>query len=537
MRRSRRPSPDAADLRPARPGLRRGRGHAAHRRPVRGRAWTCSAGPAPGRRQRRSRWRASSSARTPGAGHVLGQPGCGAGPRRRGGRPEHQGPEDRAEHHLRHRPSSPTAPTSSPTASRRWRPASSSSTPAPRARLGRGGAEQRRRPVHRRRHQDRRRRGHPEHRRRAVHRRRHGRRRRRRQLSTGLVKLSGGADQLADGTGQLADGLKSGAKQIPTYDKQARERLSTVVAAPVASSDVTSVFSNVATTTLLAVLALWVGGLASYLVLRAVSARALSSMKPSWRLSLESLLPAAVVAVVQSVVLTVLLTALLDLGRRPDRTAPRPEPAGGAGVRGAEPGAGGVVRRGRALRLGGARRAHRGRRAHLGGAGGVRLDHAAAAADPGAAGHAGRGHGQRRGRPGRAAAGLAGRRPRGRRPGHRGPALARRLLVAPAADRPRTPARCRAPPVPGRVAGRIRPRRASGHEAWETATGAGVGRRARRATGRADALGELGQGVGPRDAGRPAPAAGAVGDGAARSRPGRPPRPARRRRASATVCR
>ena len=133
------------------------------------------------------------------------------------------------------------------------------------------------------------------------------------QLSTGLVKLSAGADKLADGTGKLADGLKSGAKQIPTYDKQARERLSTVVAAPVTTPETTSVFSNVATTTLLAVLALWVGGLASYLVLRAVSAKALSSMKPSWRLNLESLLPAAVVAVVQSVVLTVLLDLLLDL--------------------------------------------------------------------------------------------------------------------------------------------------------------------------------------------------------------------------------
>ena len=133
------------------------------------------------------------------------------------------------------------------------------------------------------------------------------------QLSGGLVKLSAGADKLADGTGQLADGLESGAKQIPTYDKQARERLSTVVAAPVTTPDVTSVFSNVATTTLLAVLALWVGGLASYLVLRAVSAKALSSMRSSWRLSLESLLPAAVVAGVQAVVLTVLLDLLLDL--------------------------------------------------------------------------------------------------------------------------------------------------------------------------------------------------------------------------------
>ena len=134
------------------------------------------------------------------------------------------------------------------------------------------------------------------------------------QLSTGLVQLSAGADKLADGSEQLSDGLAKGAKQIPTYDKTARERLSTVVATPVTTPEVTSVFSNVATTTLLAVLALWVGGLASFLVLRAVSARALSSMRSSVRLTLESLLPAAVVAAVQAVILTVLLSSLLDLG-------------------------------------------------------------------------------------------------------------------------------------------------------------------------------------------------------------------------------
>ncbi len=134
------------------------------------------------------------------------------------------------------------------------------------------------------------------------------------QLSTGLVQLSAGADKLADGTKQLSDGLDKGAKQIPTYDKTARDRLSTVVATPVTTPEVTSVFSNVATTTLLAVLALWVGGLASYLVLRAVSAKALSSMRSSVRLTLESLLPGAVVAAAQAVILTVLLSTLLDLG-------------------------------------------------------------------------------------------------------------------------------------------------------------------------------------------------------------------------------
>ena len=134
------------------------------------------------------------------------------------------------------------------------------------------------------------------------------------QLSTGLIQLSSGADKLADGTKQLADGLDKGAKAIPTYDTTARDRLSTVVATPVTTPEVTSVFSNVATTTLLAVLALWVGGLASFLVLRAVSAKALSSMRSSVRLTVESLLPAAVVAAVQAVILTVLLASLLDLG-------------------------------------------------------------------------------------------------------------------------------------------------------------------------------------------------------------------------------
>ena len=134
------------------------------------------------------------------------------------------------------------------------------------------------------------------------------------KLATGTTKLSAGADKLADGSQQLADGLAKGADKIPTYDTQARQNLSTVVAAPVSTPVVHSAFSDVATTTLLATLALWVGGLASFLVLRPVSARALSSMQPSWRLALNSLTPAAVIAAAQAVVLSVVLTVLLDLG-------------------------------------------------------------------------------------------------------------------------------------------------------------------------------------------------------------------------------
>ena len=43
-------------------------------------------------------------------------------------------------------------------------------------------------------------------------------------------------------------------------------------------------------------IALWIGALATYLVLRAaVPAGVLTPMKPSWRLALEGLLPGAII--------------------------------------------------------------------------------------------------------------------------------------------------------------------------------------------------------------------------------------------------
>lgn len=133
------------------------------------------------------------------------------------------------------------------------------------------------------------------------------------KLSAGMVKLADGGDKLADGTSKLADGLAKGKDKVPSYNKVTRDKLSSVVTTPVITPKVDSVFSDVATTTLLAVLALWIGGLASYLVLRAVSARVLASMKSSGRLALQSLLPGAVIAAVQAVVLTVMLQALLQV--------------------------------------------------------------------------------------------------------------------------------------------------------------------------------------------------------------------------------
>jgi YhgE/Pip-like protein len=90
--------------------------------------------------------------------------------------------------------------------------------------------------------------------------------------------------------------------------------LSGVVSTPVSAPAVDGAsYSDIATTTLLVVLALWLGGLAAYVVLRPVTHRVLTSMRPSWALALTGLAPAGVIAVVQAVVLSVVLHRLLDL--------------------------------------------------------------------------------------------------------------------------------------------------------------------------------------------------------------------------------
>ncbi len=132
-------------------------------------------------------------------------------------------------------------------------------------------------------------------------------------LYDGVSKLSEGGEKLADGTGKFADGLDKGKDQIPSYDKTLRNKLSSVVTTPVTTDTVQKIFPDQASTTLLTVIALWLGALASFLILRAVPARVLSSMKPSWRLALEGVLPAVVVGVVQAGVLTAVLGALLHL--------------------------------------------------------------------------------------------------------------------------------------------------------------------------------------------------------------------------------
>lgn len=132
-------------------------------------------------------------------------------------------------------------------------------------------------------------------------------------LSDGMVKLSDGGDKLGTGARELADGLADGAEAIPAYSESDREQLAKVVTNPVDSPAPDTIFSDLANTTYLSIVALWAGALASFLVLRPITSRVMSSMKPSWQLSLEALAPAAIVGAIHAVMITVVLQRLLDL--------------------------------------------------------------------------------------------------------------------------------------------------------------------------------------------------------------------------------
>ncbi len=134
-----------------------------------------------------------------------------------------------------------------------------------------------------------------------------------RQLSEGLDQLGSGASKLADGSRQLAGGLQKAADRVPTYSKSDRKQLAAVASTPVSTDQPDGLFANETTTTLLMALALWIGGLATYLVVRAVPTAVFGSSRSSARLTLEAIAPGVLIGAVQAVVLSVLLGVLLDL--------------------------------------------------------------------------------------------------------------------------------------------------------------------------------------------------------------------------------
>ncbi|MFG6444175.1 YhgE/Pip family protein [Microbacterium sp. P07] len=151
------------------------------------------------------------------------------------------------------------------------------------------------------------------------------------QLSTGAAQLAGGADtastgasdlaggvgQVADGSASLADGLTQAADALPSYTDAQASTLASVVADPVAAEGIGTNLFGATAVPLLATVALWFGGLGTFVALRAVTARAVTSRRPSALLAGRALLPAAIIGAVQGLLVAgvVQLAASYDWGQ------------------------------------------------------------------------------------------------------------------------------------------------------------------------------------------------------------------------------
>jgi putative membrane protein len=125
------------------------------------------------------------------------------------------------------------------------------------------------------------------------------------ELADGLDEAADGASELAAGARELADGLAEGKDQLPTYSATDRENLSDVVATPVSTTNLLGTAGfGAGWVTLLMVLALWAGALATFLVFKPVSGQLLGSSRSSLRLVAQSLVPSILVVATQAVLVT-----------------------------------------------------------------------------------------------------------------------------------------------------------------------------------------------------------------------------------------
>ncbi|MFZ4843362.1 YhgE/Pip domain-containing protein [Mycetocola saprophilus] len=139
------------------------------------------------------------------------------------------------------------------------------------------------------------------------------------QLGEGFTPLTEGATSLEGGAVQLADGLKTAVDQLPSYSKQQREKLSSVVADPIRTGGKENATESLGGALgaqgapFYAVLALWLGALATFLVLRPLPIGAHGSTRPSPLLALRAFWPGALLGAGQGLLVAAVLAPLLKI--------------------------------------------------------------------------------------------------------------------------------------------------------------------------------------------------------------------------------
>ncbi|WP_265521627.1 YhgE/Pip domain-containing protein [Oerskovia flava] len=127
-----------------------------------------------------------------------------------------------------------------------------------------------------------------------------------RELADGAGQVADGGGQLTDGAQDLSDGLADGAEAIPDDSDALRTQRADVLSAPVtvADTDVAAAEGfGEGFAPFFVPLALFVGALITWLLLRPLPSRALATPASGWRIALAGYLPALVVGAAQVVVM------------------------------------------------------------------------------------------------------------------------------------------------------------------------------------------------------------------------------------------
>lgn len=133
------------------------------------------------------------------------------------------------------------------------------------------------------------------------------------ELASGAAQLASGAESLASGATDLSGGLDQAVEKIPSYSTDEASKLASVVASPVAVDGLSQDLLGSSSVPFLLAVALWLGGLVTFLVLAPVTRDSLGSTRSSLRLALGAFAPAAAVGVVQALLLTAVMAFSLDL--------------------------------------------------------------------------------------------------------------------------------------------------------------------------------------------------------------------------------
>lgn len=135
-------------------------------------------------------------------------------------------------------------------------------------------------------------------------------------LADGGHRLAGGLGELSDGASRLARGLSDGAAKIPGYDPDTRAERAGVLGDPVAldrDTEHPAATYGAGFAPYFLGLALWVGAMISYMVLRPLTRRHLVSGAPAHRAALAGWLPGLIVGVAQATALFLVVRYALGL--------------------------------------------------------------------------------------------------------------------------------------------------------------------------------------------------------------------------------